>query len=1492
MNRIPGLPLGYQWTFPSGSSPASSTAAAPTVAFYEPGSKTVSLKLSYTPTQGGALCDTTLTYTVTVQPDVIEDTQGKTAAVNGTAGNGTQASPVDVFHTDVLTYTLSVKNESPVTPAVSVYDTVPDHLEITGTISDGGTLVPGSPRIIKWENLPVATGGGTKSVSFTATPSAGSGAAGRTYVNRAQIRYDNGGKVVTTNRTYHKAKAYAVTFAPGAGGTIANGAAQAVDYTASPAPGVTATPNLGYSFTGWSHPPYTDRLGGTQPAATGIQDYTTLTVKGPVALTAVFKRETYGITYALGGGTAASPANPATYHVDTTFTLRNPSKNGYTFTGWMGSNGSTPQPAVSVTAGTITGPLNYTANWQAITYPITYDYDHGTPPAPDNQPTYTIESGAILLKEPTRPGYTFTGWTGSNGTTPQKPVTIPANSTGARNYKAHWSAVSYPISYNPNSGVLPSTPNRAGYTIEDTPFDILNQPTRTGYIFAGWTGSNGTTAQTEVTVPLGTYGNLSYTAKWTKDQYHIEYDYKGGTASATPNRDSYDYEDPTFIISNQPTRTGYTFKGWTGSNGTTPQLTVTIPNHSTGNRHYDANWEAIPYSITYNATGGTTPSAPVTYRISDPGVTLPPSVRGGYTFTGWQITSSDPGVTIPTGTVIPAGTHGNLTCTAQWTKNPYTITYNYAGGTAPSAANPVAYDVETPTITLNAPSRAGYTFTNWTITSTATGVTVPAGMTIPTGTYGNLTCTANWGTIPYSITYDYQGGSASNPATYTVETPTFTLVHPTRTGKTFVGWTGANGTAYGMPVTITRGSSGDRSYKAHWNYNFSDRYGAGDTLYYCAPEIKLESGNDGLGYLWILPDGSSRTSAAIMAPVSGRYYLQTNYGTMTLTDSIYVLYASDAHVEIKRVSQTGTKVGRTQKFTVNRNPLLRNVTCAWTFQGGVPATSTADTASVVFNSTGKKKITLQVTTVNGGQTCRTTYEMEIMIYEGSRGLFVDRDATGSRDGRSWKNAYLTVQEALSEATEEDFIWVAEGTYRPDNHNSFMLTRDSIEIYGGFGGWEEYLYERDIKAHPTVLEGAGHTVVVNANTGSASRWDGFIIQGGEAQKGGGMQNSNSSLTIANTVIRGNSAQEGGAIYNLLSEPLLYNVEISGNRATRGAGIYNQASPVRLENVTIGGNQATGNGAGMYSALSTPAVNNSIIWGNKSGNNADGIHNDFSTPVYSYTFVEGAKAGGLWNNAYGTDAGHNLDGNPFFKKSGFDNAGKMQDGNYRLMQSSAALNKGSNRSVYDIPVRRDIELARPAYESPLESLTADLDGMRRIQYDRVDMGAYEYGEQDIDPGILRTVWLPHVQGITTDPGPGQHTVNSHRDFSFTVTALPGYTLDYLTVTTGIPARDEEGIRMVRNTDGSVTVTLIQVWEPLTVSISGVAPVSNQTVRQSRVWTYGGNLHIDAVNPSPLKVYTLSGQLYIHEDLDAGETKIPLPQGFYIIILEQKITKVVVK
>ena len=600
---------------------------------------------------------------------------------------------------------------------------------------------------------------------------------------------------------------------------------------------VTATPADGYVFTKWSDE--------------STDNPHTITVNSNLTLSAVFTPIDYNIEYNLSGGTLGMASNPTKYNKETAdITLNNPTREGYTFEGWSGTDIADNTPVVTIYQGSM-GDRSFTALWSATSYDLKYDLQGGSL-LESNPANYTIKSEAITLKNPTKPGYTFAGWTGTGLESATMAVTIAAGSTGERSYIAMWTPVTYTITYNLDGGALDGgVTNPTNYTIE-TPAFYLNNPKKTGKTFDGWTGTGLSKPTKQVLIEKGTMGDRSYTATWSDiivEEYSVtaapNQDEMGvvtgsgiyqkdqqATLTATANTGYYfvKWSDETtvnpksvtvtsdvsltavfspnqytmtFVLGNgesnvvktqdfasaltapTPTRTGYTFTGWDN------EVPATVP---VGNKTFTAQWTINEYTITFVSNGGSSVAA-ITQDYAT-AVTAPDApTREGYTFSGWDN---------PVPATMPAE---NVTLTAQWTINQYTMTFVLGNG----EANIVKKQDYGSSLSIVAPTRAGYTFGGW---DDAIPETIPA---------SNKTFTAQWTPVIYSLSYVLNEGvmpeGVANPANYTVESEAITLNNPTKEGYTFAGWTGTDLTQATTPVTIAKGNTGDRTYTATWTVN-------------------------------------------------------------------------------------------------------------------------------------------------------------------------------------------------------------------------------------------------------------------------------------------------------------------------------------------------------------------------------------------------------------------------------------------------------------------------------------------------------------------------------------------------------------------------------------------------------------------------------------------------------------------------------------------------
>jgi len=234
-----------------------------------------------------------------------------------------------------------------------------------------------------------------------------------------------------------------------------------------------------------------------------------------------------------------------------------------------------------------------------------------------------------------------------------------------------------------------------------------------------------------------------------------------------------------------------------------------------------ASWSTVYYSsISFNGNGSTGGSTSAqndrsgTFNLSSNGFT-----KTGYSFAGWA-TSTSGAVAYANGAsyTVNQSNRGPKTLYAKWTANKYTVTLDRQGGTTGSTQVTATYDAAMPSMTV--PTRAGYTFEGYfDATSGGTKYYNADGTSAKNwNKAANTTLYARWTPITYNISYELNGGevATANPASYTIETATFTLNNPTRAEWVFNGWTGSNGDTRQTSVSIAKGSMGDKSYNAHW----------------------------------------------------------------------------------------------------------------------------------------------------------------------------------------------------------------------------------------------------------------------------------------------------------------------------------------------------------------------------------------------------------------------------------------------------------------------------------------------------------------------------------------------------------------------------------------------------------------------------------------------------------------------------------------------------
>ena len=474
----------------------------------------------------------------------------------------------------------------------------------------------------------------------------------------------------------------------------------------------------------------------------------------------IYRKAMFTVNFDANGGT---PVTSQSVEEGTVITAPRTTREGYTFLSW-GYDFSTP----------VTQNLSLTATWQANTYEISFDPKGGTVDTTTQEVTY---DGSYTLPTPTREGYNFLGW--YNGNTKVEDGIYETAADIALD--AHWEPIVYTVSYSLNGGSLDED-NPTSYTIEGSTI-TLNNPTREGYNFLGWSGTGISGMSKNVVIPEHSTGNRSYTANWEAINYSISYDLNGGSL-AVQNRTEYTADTPTFNLNN-PYKNGYSFVGWTGTGLNDPTLIVTIPSGSTGSRSYTAHFELDTYVISYVLNGGTVEGEnPTSYTYLSDSFTLTNPTREDYIFLGWTGTLLD-GLTSEV--TISKGSTGNRSYTANWKYDGYTINYHLNGGTN-SPDNPINFKDTFDDIYLEDPSRTGYIFDGWYDNANFDGSQIDV---IPTGTNHDVDLYAKWNPITYTVVFDSYGGEGSmDSMTFTYDVSQNLLPNQfTKEGYDFLGWT-------------------------------------------------------------------------------------------------------------------------------------------------------------------------------------------------------------------------------------------------------------------------------------------------------------------------------------------------------------------------------------------------------------------------------------------------------------------------------------------------------------------------------------------------------------------------------------------------------------------------------------------------------------------------------------------------------------------------------
>ena len=482
------------------------------------------------------------------------------------------------------------------------------------------------------------------------------------------------------------------------------------------------------------------------------------------------------------------------YTIEDTFTYPTVSqRKGYEFTGWTSSTVEVNKVPVTKNRKA-EETINFTANWKANEYKIKYAGIDT-----EKEESYTIEDGTITLSTPTNKlGYKFLRWVDESGSE-VKTITydnVAKDTNGTYTVTAQWEPVSYTVTLKDGNSTL----NTGSYTIENTGLSELlsgSTPTKRGYEFKGWYYD--AACNTAVTTDKNTTNYpsdktaITWYAKWSEPlTYKVSYDWSGSTTGNLPT---------TYTVESNVTLGSAVSSGEDGFGGwkdkTTGKMVSELP---PANFEVLADLQLMPiwdiaYTITFDVNAEDVDKigdieTKVSQKVKLPGVS---NNKKGYTFVGWkngdEVYQANQKVqfdgSLFTNRIVPL--------TAVWQVETYKV--EFKDGTEVKSSN--TYTIETGLSGFPTIDKTGYIFNGWKYNDELI-------TSIAKGEIGDRELQADWTTIEYRLTYDYNDNKTDKKTvTYTYEqSSTKELEDATRDGYKFLGWKLPNTSSYLTKVPV------------------------------------------------------------------------------------------------------------------------------------------------------------------------------------------------------------------------------------------------------------------------------------------------------------------------------------------------------------------------------------------------------------------------------------------------------------------------------------------------------------------------------------------------------------------------------------------------------------------------------------------------------------------------------------------------------------------
>ena len=413
---------------------------------------------------------------------------------------------------------------------------------------------------------------------------------------------------------------------------------------------------------------------------------------------------------------------------------------------------------------------------------------------------------------------TIEGFTYSKAQVNGKDVTsTTVLADGSRVINLYYTRNSYNVVLNKGTGI--SSVSGAG-AYEYGASVTINAALSKGYKWSKWTGTHNTSTE-KYTFKMPA-DNVTDKANATPIAYMVKYDGNNATeGSMASSRHTYNVEQS--LTANEYTKVGYTFEGWntkadgTGTSYTDQQKVKNLSSKDGATVILYAQWTPDDGTI-YTVHHYLKDLGSATYTLheteekngtTDATIILADERKDytGFTYEKGQVDGAD----VTETTILP---DGSRVIDLYYNRNTYNLTLDKGEGIdSVSGAGSYEYGA---TVTIDAIVSEDYTWNSWTGTNNTEQKNYT--FTMPAEDVQETANATRNKPIDYSISYDLNGGTLEheNPSIYNVETPSFTLNNPTKTGYEFTGWTGSNGDTPQVTVTVSQGTTGDLNYKANW----------------------------------------------------------------------------------------------------------------------------------------------------------------------------------------------------------------------------------------------------------------------------------------------------------------------------------------------------------------------------------------------------------------------------------------------------------------------------------------------------------------------------------------------------------------------------------------------------------------------------------------------------------------------------------------------------